>query len=99
MQSQEDSKFSGIWHCCYWYPSNTHEGEDVSEYYARIDPKGKGFVLHSLPNEEESYMLARFTVDNDLVTGTWQENTSPHGEFKSVIYSGAFQLLMDEEQK
>lgn len=90
--------FTGVWHCRYWFPSNNHSGDDVSEYYARIDRSGKAFVLHSLPNKLEAYMLARFTLDNNVATGTWLENTSPHAEFQGMIYSGAFQLFLDQAQ-
>lgn len=95
--TQQDS-FSGTWHCRYWYPSNQHDGEDVSEYTAIIHQDGDTLVLASQPNAEGSYMIARIRVEGDLVTGTWQENTSPDGEFKGAMYSGAFQLLLDETQ-
>ena len=97
--TQQKNDFSGIWHCRYWFPSNSHSGEDVSEYYATIERSGRQFVLHSLPNAGEtvgSYMLAKFAVDGDLVSGSWWENTSPSGEFQGSIYSGTFQLLLDE---
>jgi len=93
------NKFSGLWYCRYWYPSNDHPGEDISEYCARIEPSGRQFVLHSLSDMGETkgaYMLARFSVDDTVVTGSWLENTSPQGSFKGAMYSGVFQLLLDE---
>src|SRR5579862_9549932 len=89
--------FPGTWHCRYWYPSNNHAGEDVSEYTVLIDQKDGAFVLHSLPNAIEAYMLARFTVEANMATGTWLENTSPHGEFAAMVYSGVFQLLINDD--
>lgn len=97
--TQQENNFSGIWHCRYWFPSNNHPGEDVSEYYAEIERSGRQFVLHSLSNAGEtegSYLLAKFAVDGDLVSGSWWENTSPAGEFAGSIYSGTFQLLLDK---
>jgi hypothetical protein len=91
-----DPAFNGTWRCRYWYPSNKHDGEDVSEYRATIHQTGNELVLESSPNEEKSYMLARLVLDGDVVTGTWQENTSPHGEFAGLVYSGAVQLLVSE---
>ena len=93
---QQKDEYTGVWRCRYWYPSNTRPGEDVSEYYATIQQKGKELVMESLPNKEESYMFARMVVDGDLVTGTWHENTSPSGEFAGSLYSGAMQLLFNE---
>jgi hypothetical protein len=91
--------FPGIWHCRYWFPSNSHTGEDVSEYYVRIEHAADGFVLHSLPNKLEAYIQAHFTTDTNLATGIWLEDTSPHGEFKSMVYSGVFQVIIAEDLK
>lgn len=89
----------GIWRCRYWFPSNVHPGEDVSEYHVRIEHTGDGFALHSLPNEEGSYMQIHFIVESNLATGTWLEDTAPNGEFKGMVYSGVFQLIIDEDMK
>jgi hypothetical protein len=99
MATAEDI-FSGIWHCAYWYPSNNHDGEDVSEYGMAMHRTGDKLVLESLPNPEEAYMLVNLQLDEDgeLATGTWHETTSPHGEFKGAIYSGAGQLLFDDDK-
>src|SRR6266852_3848129 len=94
-----EQEFSGVWHCRYWYPSNNHEGEDVSEYRVTVHQQTDKLVLESLPNKEESYMMVRLPVDGVLATGTWQENTSAHGEFKGSIYSGAVQLIISDDKK
>jgi hypothetical protein len=91
--------FAGIWRCRYWYPSNKHLGEDVSEYEVLIDTQNGEFAVHSLPNTLQAYMQARFSVLSNLATGSWLENTSPHGDFQGLIYSGAFQLIIDEDAK
>ncbi|HVU59403.1 MAG TPA: hypothetical protein VHC98_01025 [Candidatus Saccharimonadales bacterium] len=93
------TELPGIWHCRYWFPSNTHDGEDVSEYYVRIDQTADGFTLHSLPNRLKAYLQAHFTVESNLATGMWLENTSPTGEFGGMIYSGVFQLIIAEDAK
>lgn len=91
--------FSGIWRSTYWYPSNKHKGEDASEYYIEVHQRGNKLVLASLPQKNEAYMTVHLTVDDDLATGVWQETTSPHGEFKGAVYSGALQLLIAENGK
>ena len=56
-------------------------------------------MLHSLADmgeTEGAYMLARFAADDQVVTGSWLENTSPTGGFKGATYSGVFQLLVDD---
>jgi hypothetical protein len=95
-----ENEFTGIWCCRYWFPSNVSPGEEEpSEYQVTIHQDGNKLVLESLPNQEESYMLVRLKLDGEVVGGSWQENTSPHGEFKSMIYSGLVQLLYDKETK
>jgi hypothetical protein len=85
--------FSGVWLCRYWFPSNQFDGEDISSCEVKIHRNGNQLVLESLPNKEEAFLSARMVADGDVVTGTWQENTSPHGEFAGSIYSGAVQLI------
>lgn len=95
--TQQDDSFTGLWRCTYWFPSNTHDGEDASEYIVDIHQQGQQLVAQSLPNKIEAYMLVRLSVDDNIVTGTWHETTSPHGEFKGMLYSGAMQLLLNED--
>jgi hypothetical protein len=85
---------SGMWQLCYWYPSNDHEGDDPSTYFGRLRQTGNELLFESNPNQEESYMLARLHLEDDLATGTWHETTSPHGAFKGMTYSGAGQLIV-----
>lgn len=90
---------SGEWHCRYWYENTKHNNRvDTSDYTVRITCLGRDYVFHSLPNRGEapgSQIEGRFTVDNNLVMGSWQESTSPQGEWMGMTYKGAFQLLID----
>lgn len=95
-EDPHDSTLSGTWHSRYWYPSNHHDGEDISEYEVTIRQNGNVLILQSRPNPEKSYMEARLVLDDNVVTGSWQENTSPTGEFQSLVYSGTVQLLINE---
>jgi hypothetical protein len=99
MMHDHTNPFVGVWHCRYWYPSNDHDGEDISEYYVQAYQRGRELILESLPNKEESYIFIRLSIDNELATGNWEENTSPHGAFKGAIYSGAVQLLVDSHKR
>ena len=42
-------------------------------------------------------MLVRLVLDEaaGLATGNWHETTSPNGEFKGALYSGAGQLVVN----
>lgn len=91
--------YSGTWHCSYWYPSNQHEGEDVSEYDVIAEQTGSQLVLQSVPNNQDSYILVRLMIDGVLAAGSWTENTEPAGEFAGMIYSGVIQLIIDADKK
>lgn len=91
--------FEGKWKSIYWYPSNNHEGEDTSQYVVTVHQQGNSLVLESQPNEIGAYILIRLTIDDNLATGNWHETTSPKGEFKGMIYSGAVQLIISKDGK
>lgn len=95
--------FPGIWHYRRWYPNTKHYGrEDITEFYVQIKPSGDGYVMHSLTGKLEtpgSYSQARFTVDHNLVTGTYLDDTAPKGEWEGTVYRGAFQLIVFENRK
>lgn len=97
--NESTDDFSGIWTCRYWYPSNTHEGEDISEYRVKIAQDGNKLTMTSLPTEDKSYMTVRLQVENDLATGAWQESTAPLGEFQGIVYSGAIQLIISDDKQ
>lgn len=97
----ETNDFSGTWQFCYWYPSNDHNGEDPSEYKGKFLKKGNDLIFESNPSEENNYMLSRLILEESegLVTGTWHEESSPHGFFQGMHYSGAGQLLYDADKQ
>lgn len=89
--------FSGIWHSAYRYVNKLEPTGNVSEHDLKIYRTGKQIVLQSIPNPEGSYFVARLTLDDDLriLTGTFEEETSPTGTYKGQDYYGACQLLID----
>src|ERR1700733_10829054 len=93
--------FPGIWHFRYWFINTKHNNvEQMCEYKARIVRHDNGYVIHSILDTGElpgSHMEARFTVDGNVVTGTYMEDTSPSGEWEGMTYKGAFQLLLSED--
>jgi len=95
--TNDNDTFSGTWQFTYWYPSNKQpDTEEPSQYTGTFHKSDKQWVYQSEPNAEGAYMFVRMTLDNDLITGTWYENTSPSGEFEGSTYSGAFQALIDK---
>lgn len=97
--SDDIMNFEGTWHSTYWYPSNTHSGEDTSEYDVVAKLADGQLVLQSKPTENGAYILIRLSIDDDIATGTWHETTAPEGAFKGMVYSGALQLIISKDSK
>ncbi len=93
------SDFLGRWQCTYWFPSNRFVGDEPSKYYMRSREEGDTLVFESEPNEEGSHMVVRLTIEDDIATGTWYENTAPNDEFKGATYSGTGQLTIDPKTR
>jgi hypothetical protein len=103
MEPQSDNAgeiYSGRWHLTYWFPSNKQPGqEEPSEYDVTAEQTSNHIILQSIPNESESYIFVRLTVDGVFASGSWTENTSPHGEFQGMVYSGVVQLLVSPDKQ
>lgn len=94
-----DITLSGIWRSDYTYYSSDRKKDIVAVHYVRILPRKDGFVAETTQEANEAYMLARFSLDGNVATGTWQEGTSPKRDYKGVIYHGAGQLIVSDDGK
>ncbi len=99
MNDTMTNQFSGIWRSDYTYHSSDRDEDLLSQHYVRIYPKGNELIIESSPGVNESYMLARFTMDGNVLTGSWQEVTDPKGDYKGTIYYGAAQLILTDDGK
>jgi len=92
-------QLSGIWRTNYTYHSSDRNKDLVSVHYVRVYPKEHGVVIETIPGVNDSYMHARFSLEDNIATGSWQEGTSPEGDYKGVIYHGAAQLIISQDGK
>lgn len=99
MPAQDEDLFIGTWYCWHWYPSKDEAGEDVTKNRMQAHRQGKDLVLQSEPNGEKSYMFVRLSLYDGLATGSWQETTSPGGDFEGAMYSGAGQLIIRDDNR
>jgi hypothetical protein len=90
--------FSGIWRSSYHYHDEPHKVVDT-EHYVTMTLKGNGLIAESLPNTEGSYLMARFSLDGPVATGTYHSQNSPRSSMKGALYYGAAQLMLDEDGK
>lgn len=91
--------FSGIWRSDYTYRNSDQDKDFLSQHYVRMYVKDNQLIAESIQDLNDSYMLARFSVDGDIVTGSWQEVTDPSGDYKGTIYHGAAQLILSGDKK
>jgi hypothetical protein len=93
-----DYDFSGIWRSSYRYKSPTNKLLET-EHYVTMYRKGSQLIVESIPNTEGSYMMARFTLDGRIATGSYQSQNSPRSSAKGALYYGAAQLILDADGK
>jgi hypothetical protein len=89
------SPFSGVWRSTYRVPSGQNGQIIEVEHYVVIHQKSSHLVLESLPNVEGSYMMARFTFDGRIATGSYHSENTPKTAAKGATYYGAAQLILD----
>jgi len=87
---------TGVWLSRYRYLSSSREREFEGKHYVRILREGRFLVAESVPEVSESYLLMRLAVDDEVVTGSWHEETNPNGYYKGAMYHGAIQLLLNK---
>ncbi|HYH75439.1 MAG TPA: hypothetical protein VD735_05770 [Candidatus Saccharimonadales bacterium] len=87
--------FSGIWLSDYTFHSSSKNADMQSRHYVRILQKGETIVVESVPELNSSYLIARFSLNGNIATGSWEENTATDGDYKGAMYSGAAQMIID----
>jgi len=92
-----DYDFSGVWHSKYRVPSGPDKKIIVTEHQVTMYHHGDHLVVESLPNTEGSYMIARFTLDGRIATGSYHSQNSPKSAAKRALYYGAAQLILDPD--
>jgi len=90
--------FSGVWRSTHHKvgPKGT---VPVTDYYVTMQLVGDQLIVESIPSANGSYMLARFTLDDRVATGSYQSQNSPHTQTKGALYYGAAQLVLDPNGK
>ena len=89
--------FSGVWRSKYRFKSSTRKGEFEKIDYVKMHLKGDQLVIGSVPDQDEAYMIVRFSMDGRVATGSWQDYMPKHDYYKGRVYHGAAQLVMDDD--
>jgi transcriptional regulator with XRE-family HTH domain len=86
---------SGIWLSAYEYRSSGRNAAFTSSHYVLILQRGGRLMVRSLP-ASESQLSMDLTVNGQVVTGTWTEQTRGDGYYRGSVYHGALQMLEQE---
>jgi hypothetical protein len=89
--------FSGIWRSDFYFKSSTRPGQFEKIDYVRLHLLGNQLVLESVPAEDGSYMIARFSLDGRIATGSWQDYMGDDTYYNGRVYHGATQLVLEED--
>ena len=90
--------YSGVWLSRYEYHSSGREGIFTGLHYVVILQHGDRLTVRSLPSGTTSLgssLTMDLTVDGNVVTGTWVEQSAASGYYRGARYHGAVQLLAE----
>ncbi|MEU8853133.1 helix-turn-helix transcriptional regulator [Streptomyces sp. NPDC048556] len=87
--------YSGIWLSRYEYFSSGRENTFTGLHYVVLLQHGNRLTVRSLPGSSDSPLTMELSVDGNVVTGTWKEQTSGDSYYQGAVYHGAIQLLVE----
>ncbi len=87
---------NGIWLSRYEYVSSSRGNKTFSnQHYVVILQRGARLQVRSLPKTTTGRVMMDLTVNGQVVTGTWTEETNSEGYYQGAVYHGAIQMLID----
>lgn len=85
---------TGIWLSEYEYSSSGRGASFTSQHYVMILQRGARLMIRSLP-ASKSKLSMDLSINGQVVTGTWTEQTQVDGYYKGAVYHGAIQVLLE----
>ncbi|MFC1429101.1 helix-turn-helix domain-containing protein [Streptacidiphilus sp. N1-3] len=88
----------GVWISRYEYFSSSRGDTFTAAHYVLLIQHGNRLTGRSLPGTStnpDSPITLDLTVDRNVVTGTWTEQTAADGYYNGARYHGAIQLLIE----
>ncbi|WP_147141850.1 helix-turn-helix domain-containing protein [Stackebrandtia albiflava] len=86
---------SGVWLSRYEYYSSGRDDTFIGVHHVVVLQHGDRLTVRSLPGSSDSPLTMDLTVDGNVVTGTWVEQTAPDGYYRGARYHGAVQMLAE----
>lgn len=87
--------FSGVWRSSYYKAED--DSKKATEQYVTMRCIGNQVIVESIPGPGSSYLLGRFSLDDRVLTGSYQSQNSPNNSTKDALYYGAAQLVLSED--
>jgi len=90
--------YSGVWLSRYEFFSSGRENTFTGLHYVVLLQHGNRLTVRSLPDASlnpNSPLTMDLTVEGNVVTGTWTEQTATDGYYAGARYHGAIQLLVE----
>ncbi|MER7845752.1 helix-turn-helix transcriptional regulator [Kitasatospora sp. NPDC096077] len=89
---------SGVWLSSYEFFSSSRDNTYTGLHHVVLTQHGNRITGYSLPDASsnpDSPLSFDLTIDRNIVTGTWVEQTAQDGYYQGARYHGAIQLLVD----
>lgn len=87
--------YSGVWLSRYEYFSSGREATFTGEHFVVLLQHADRLTVRSLPGSADSRLTMDLSIEGNVITGTWAEQTSPDSYYKGARYFGAIQLLVE----
>ncbi|MGW4786131.1 helix-turn-helix domain-containing protein [Streptomyces sp. NPDC004230] len=97
-QTSPRANYSGVWLSRYEYFSSGRDSSFEAMHYVVVLQHGNRLTVRSLPGAStnpDSPLTIDLTVDTNVVTGTWVEQTATDGYYRGARYYGAIQMLIE----
>ncbi|WP_030988455.1 helix-turn-helix domain-containing protein [Streptomyces sp. NRRL S-1813] len=90
--------FMGVWLSRYEFYSSSRHAAYEGRHYVVIVQHGNRLTAQSLPgasSNPDSPLTLDLTVDRNVITGSWVEQTAADGYYNGARYHGAVQMLVE----
>jgi hypothetical protein len=79
---------TGIWLSTDEYTSSGREQTYTDQHHVLLIQHGRKIQVRSLPGSAASRLTMDLTINGQVITGTWTEETNPTGYYQGSTYHG-----------
>jgi transcriptional regulator with XRE-family HTH domain len=87
--------YSGVWLSRYEYYSSGRGASFIGLHYVVVLQHNDRLTVRSLPGSADSTLIMDLTVEGNVATGTWSEQTAPESYYRGARYHGGVQMLIE----